>query len=379
MTTLPISQSVVSDEVLPPLEAGLTITDRETLAHLLRSGMGENTLRATRSDLAYLETWSMACDGLPLCWPPSREIVLRFIAHHLWDPDQKQVAPEHGMPAHVRTSLEMGGYLRSKGPHAPSTVERRLSTWKTLCKWHNVEHPFGEPEITRVFRAAVRASGHSRGRKSRKAVDINLMYELLDHLDQRCGMIPDVDAEVDAIRLRALRDRALLAVMFASGGRRRSEVSNLMHGQILRMDPLTATRDWPDGIPCMGLRLHRTKTANDGNVYLSGRAVVALQQWCEVIEKGPVFRRIDRWGLIHEYGISSNSVNTVLKKRLKEIGREPADFSAHGIRAGYITSALKAGIPAPEIMQQTLHRSLNTLMGYFNDELQRQGRAAHLL
>jgi integrase len=72
-------------------------------------------------------------------------------------------------------------------------------------------------------------------------------------------------------------------------------------------------------------------------------------------------------------------VNEVLKKRLVEIGYDRAEFSAHGVRAGYITSALKAGIPAPEVMEQTLHRSLDTLMGYFKDEAQREGRAARLL
>ncbi len=61
------------------------------------------------------------------------------------------------------------------------------------------------------------------------------------------------------------------------------------------------------------------------------------------------------------------------------MGLDPRDFSAHGVRAGYITSALKAGIPAPEIMEQTLHRSLDTLLGYFNDEQQRNSRANRLL
>jgi len=366
------------------LDAALTREDSETLAHLLRQGIGENTLRATRSDLAYLEAWSMACDGTPLPWPPTKQIALRFIAHHVWDEDQKAIDPAHGMPDHVRQSLEAGGYLRSSGPHAPATVERRISTWRSLCKWKSVDHPFTSPEVTKTFRAAVRAANRPRRRKSRKAVDIHLIEELLDHLDSRCGLVSDTEAEVEAIRLRALRDRALLAVMFASGGRRRSEISNLMHGQILRMEPLTAVKDWPDGIPSMGLRLGRTKTTDaseDETVFLSGRAVVALDEWCRASLRtsGPVFLRIDRWGKVFETSISPHSVNAVLKKRLAEIGCDPADFSAHGVRAGYITSALKAGIPAPEIMEQTLHRSLDTLMGYFKDELQRQGKAARLL
>ena len=53
----------------------------ETLSHLLKRGIEENTLRATRSYLAYLEAWSLAGEGEPLEWPPTKETVMRFIAH----------------------------------------------------------------------------------------------------------------------------------------------------------------------------------------------------------------------------------------------------------------------------------------------------------
>ncbi len=44
----------------------LTDDDVETLKHLAREGMGENTLRALASDLAYLEGWAKAATGSPL-------------------------------------------------------------------------------------------------------------------------------------------------------------------------------------------------------------------------------------------------------------------------------------------------------------------------
>jgi len=88
---------------------------------------------------------------------------------------------------------------------------------------------------------------------------------------------------------------------------------------------------------------------------------------------------VNRWGKNHETSISPHSVNAVLKKRLSEIGHDSADFSAHGVRAGYIPLALKARNPAPEIMEPTLHRSLDTLLGYFKEEQPRRGRAKRLL
>jgi integrase len=224
-----------------------------------------------------------------------------------------------------------------------------------------------------------------RGINEAVTVDIALIEELLDHLDLQIDSAESDNAEVAAQRLQAYRDRALLAVMFASGGRRRSEISELMWGQVYELEPIiTVDSEHPNGIPSMGLYLGRTKTTDVGEmatVFLSGRAVTALTDWQAAVSKvsGPVFRRISRWGHVYDTSISAHSVNAVLKKRLAEIGLDPVDFSAHGVRAGHITSALKAGIPAPEVMEQTLHRSLETLMGYFSDEQQRKGRAARLL
>jgi hypothetical protein len=61
----------------------LTDDDVETLKHLAREGMGENSLRALASDLAYLEAWADAAAGQPLPWPATEALALKFVAHHL--------------------------------------------------------------------------------------------------------------------------------------------------------------------------------------------------------------------------------------------------------------------------------------------------------
>lgn len=212
-----------------------------------------------------------------------------------------------------------------------------------------------------------------------------MMERLLAHLSEQCVRGQFHEAEYEADRLRAFRDRALLAVMFGAGGRRRSEMSNLVVSQIKAMEPLEdETGEWPDGVPSLGLRLGRTKTTDvedDALVFLAGRPVKYLQAWLLTggIQEGGVFRRISRYGKIFDTPINGGSVNSVLKKRLAEIGEDPAGFSAHGVRAGYVTTALKAGIPAAEVMAQTKHKSVSVLLGYYKDEEQRQGRAARLL
>ena len=123
----------------------LTDDDVATLKHLAREGMGENSLRALASDLAYLEAWAQAATRTPLPWPAPEGLALKFVAHHLWDPAQREVDSAHGMPAEVATALTAAGALRVDGPHAPSTVKRRLASWGALHRWRGLEGPFASP------------------------------------------------------------------------------------------------------------------------------------------------------------------------------------------------------------------------------------------
>jgi hypothetical protein len=83
----------------------LTDQDVETLRHLVSEGMGENTLRALTSDLAYLQAWSIAATGASLSWPAPEAMLLKSVAHHIWDPTKRAADPDHGMPADVESSL----------------------------------------------------------------------------------------------------------------------------------------------------------------------------------------------------------------------------------------------------------------------------------
>ncbi|MGX5806378.1 integrase, partial [Bradyrhizobium sp. Arg314] len=79
------------DSVLPydrreVLAKILTDDDVETLRHLAREGMGDNSLRALASDLGYLEAWCLAATGFSLPWPAPEALLIKFVAHHLWDP-----------------------------------------------------------------------------------------------------------------------------------------------------------------------------------------------------------------------------------------------------------------------------------------------------
>ena len=350
----------------------LTNEDIETLRHLATEGMGANTLRALVSDLGYLEAWSMAATGEPLPWPAPEALLLKFVAHHLWSPAKKATDPNHGMPEHVRADLTSLGLLRSDAPHAPSTVQRRLASWSTLTRWRGLAGQFNAPGLKSALRLAVRASDRPRQRKSGRAVTSDVLKALL----KTCA----------TERLADVRDRALLLTAFASGGRRRSEIAGLRFDQLVHEDGVRKDPADPESplVPCLKIRLGRTKTTqsdSDSYVLMIGQPVDALMQWLERanIKEGPVFRRIDRWGHIEWRPLSPEAVNLIVKKRAALAGLDPALFSAHGLRSGYLTETARQGIPLPEAMQQSQHRSVTQAARYYNDAERTMGKAARLI
>ena len=356
-------------EVLAEL---LTDEDVETLRHLAKAGIGENSLRALASDLGYLEAWSVAATGRPLPWPAPEALLIKFVAHHLWDPARRETDLAHGMPQEVTVTLQAQGLLRVDGPHAPSTVRRRLSSWSTLTGWRGLVGPFNAPGLRSAVKLAVRASARPRARKSKKAVTADILAAVL----KACG----------GDRLVDVRDRALLLVAFASGGRRRSEMSSLRLEQLIDADPVPADPKDPDGskLPCTKIQLGRTKTTEadqDAVVLLVGRPVVALRDWLHqaAIAEGAIFRGIDRWGQLDRKALTPQAVNLILKRRIAEAGLDAALFSAHGLRSGYLTETARRGIPLPEAMQQSQHRSVQQASRYYNETERQLGRAARLI
>ncbi|WP_237684366.1 tyrosine-type recombinase/integrase, partial [Pseudaminobacter soli (ex Zhang et al. 2022)] len=187
-------------------------------------------------------------------------------------------------------------------------------------------------------------------------------------------------------RLVDLRDRALLLAAFASGGRRRSEIAGLRVAQLVEEPPVPADPKHPDGprLPCLTIRLGRTKTTasdTDASVLLVGRPVLALKAWMARagISDGAVFRGIDRWGHLERRALTPQAVNLIVKRRAAQAGLDPAAFSAHGLRSGYLTETARRGIPLPEAMQQSQHRSLQQAASYYNEAERTLGQAARLI
>jgi integrase len=349
----------------------LTDSDIQTLKHLAAKGMGANTLRALTSDLGYLEAWAEAATEAPLPWPAPPGLILKFIAHHLWDPAEREQDDNHGMPEPIQTGLRGLGILKTNGPHAPSTVRRRLASWGTLHGWKGLPAHLKDPAVTSALKLALRASRRPCRRKSARAVTL----DILDRLVATCPPTTLID----------IRDKALLYTAFASGGRRRSEVAALQVAQLrpeppVPVDPEDGNSGW---LPCLSIRLGATKTENaeaETRVLLIGKPVDALNVWLQTarITEGPVFRGLGPWGQLQARPLTPKAVNDIIKRRCRLARLDPADFSAHGLRSGYITEAASQGVSLLETMQQSTHRSVQQVAKYFNEARRTKTRAARL-
>ena len=155
---------------------------------------------------------------------------------------------------------------------------------------------------------------------------------------------------------------------------------------LVERPPIPADRSAPQGpkLPVLALKLGRTKTASrddDECALAVGRPVEALKAWLEAagISSGPVFRRIDRWGAVGDSALDGQSVNAIVKRRCVLAGLDPADYSAHGLRSGYLTEAARRGVPLPEAMRQSRHRSVQQAAAYYNEVEIEGGRSARLV
>jgi len=338
---LPPSSSPEDAAALPEdLEAALVA--------LLRAGTPEATLRAYESDLGYLAAWKLARLGEPLSWPESEQVALLFLLDHT-RPDAEGRA--------AAAALAAAGLRRGTAPPAAATLDRRVASWSSFHRMRGLASPFARPRLraarAKARKAAPRPRPHSQNPITREVLEALLA-------------VPDPT-------LRGLRDRALLLTAWASGGRRRSEVTGLRLEDVDRGDP-----------DCLWITLRGTKTtraAETPRLPLKGRAARLLEAWIEAIEPetGPhsgkaaayghpaLFRPISKADRPLPRVLAADGLRVILRRRLVAAGY-PADFaSPHGLRAGFLTQAALDGVPLQAAMQLTLHRTPAQAQAYYQE------------
>ena len=216
------------------------------------------------------------------------------------------------------------------------TLARRLSAIKyqhhQIGEWSPTDHP----QVVATL-AGIRRRHIHRKKQARP------LY--LDDLSAAIGALDESP--------RGLRDAAVLLVGWW-GAFRRSELVSL------NTDDL---EDNPQGIV---VSLRRSKTDQDAQ----GRLVPlhyhpeplcpvrALRSWLTVAGiSGPVFRRVDRWGNIGDIRLDAPIVARIVKTAAESLGFDPTGFSAHSLRAGFVSECDRRGINSSAVRLVTGHKS----------------------
>jgi integrase len=172
--------------------------------------------------------------------------------------------------------------------------------------------------------------------------------------------------------LIGIRDRALLLFSWASGGRRRSEVTRAVMEHLTAVDANTYF-----------YRLVHSKTDQAGSAHnadkpILGVAAHALTAWLQAsgVTKEAIFRRIR--GAVAAEPLEPQAVRAIVKRRAALAGLT-GDFSAHSLRSGFMTEAGRQRVPLGEAMALTGHRSVQTAMRYFQSGSVQHTRAANFL
>ena len=331
---------------IPFSPPALSDADESALTDLYIRGTPKNTLRAYERDLLYITAWKRAAFGAALTWPESEKVALRFVLDHARD--LSDAPPDD--PARATAEALIGAGLRkSLSCPAPATLDRRIASWRAFHRMKNLASPFEAPLLRQARQKAKRAAARPPAPKSAHPITREVLEAMLATCDHS---------------LRGIRDRAVLMLAWASGGRRRSEISSLMRGDVSLKDFADQGLIWLD--------LLATKTTTPGatpRLVLKGRAADALALWIETapIEDGPLFRPVTINDDPLARPLSPDGIYMIVKKRLALAGY-PEDFaSPHGLRSGFLTQAALDGAPIQAAMRLSLHRSLAQAQRYYDD------------
>ena len=305
-----LNENSISDETdMSAVSANDLAHGAEAVAFYVEQSLSENTRRAYRSDRAHFEQWAGPVPA-----------------------SEKSIA----------------GYLATYADElAASTLTRRLAA---IAHAH-VTDGYSDPTKGPLVRATLRGIRRTRGTGVSGAKPLRVA-----ELHTIIATMPDAT--------RDKRDKALLALAFA-GGLRRSELV------AFNCEDVSVTSQG------MIVQLRRSKTDQTG----SGRAVAIpfgssnfcpvrmFQDWLSAanIQTGAVFRRVDRCHRVLPQRLTGDAVSTIVKQRLNAAGIDPTGYSAHSLRAGFVTSAAEAGVPLWQIRRQTGHNSDAMAAHYIRD------------
>ncbi|CAN7746997.1 site-specific integrase [Variovorax sp. LjRoot84] len=341
--------------------ARLAQTTEDAARALLREGESANTRASYASAMRYWCAWYAARYGQALRMPVPVPVAIQFIVDHA---ARKADAGSGAglltglvteLPPDIDQALVANGYKTRLGAPALNTLVHRIAVLSKAHQLAEEPNPCADP-LVRELLAQTRRAYAKRGARPRKQRALTK-----DPLQAVLATCDDT--------LRGKRDRALLLFAWATGGRRRSEVASATLENLQRIGGESAKSYL--------YTLAHSKTNQAGAQRpedvkpLVGSAAQAMQAWLAVlnekgIKEGALFRRIRKGGHLGE-PLAPAAVRDIVKERCAVAGVE-GSFSAHSLRAGFVTEAGRQNMSLPETMAMTGHHSVATVMGYFRAE-----------
>lgn len=328
---------------------------RKAAEEILIAGEAENTRKAYRSAMRYWCAWFQARYGTALTLPVPVPVVVQFIVDHTARLKAGELISE--LPADVDAKLVEAGFKAALGPLKMATVTHRLYVLSKLHQLRRATNPCEDPEVRHLIAQAKRAAVKRGETPAKKTAATREPLE---------AMLATCDDSLEGVR-----DRALLLFAWASGGRRRSEVTSATVDQIRKVSE-----------DLYLFALHRSKTNQAGNASadkpVRGRAAEALQVWLDRsgVTEGTLFRRL--WKGKVGPALAPAAVGSIVKRRAALAGIE-GEWAGHSLRSGFVTEAGRKKVPLGDIMALTEHRQAATVMGYYRSGELFESEVANLL
>lgn len=309
------------------LAAELPLTEDE--ASYVEAARAPNTLRGYRSDWSEFTAWCTRHRLEPL--PAGAATISGYLT------ELARAGAKVGTMSRRLSAIRFAHQLRDLPD--PTTGARVVAVWEGIRRTHGAPPDQAAPLMPPQLLDILNACPTTRTWKTRPAE-------------------PD---------LAGLRDRALLLVGFFAA-LRRSELAALTVDQF---------GEHPKGLV---LALPRSKTNQHGieaELVVLPRAghparcpVTALTTWLRAaaITDGAVLRPISKGNRALRRRLHPESINDLVQAAVHRVDPDATGYSAHSLRAGFVTFAHLRGVSDRAIAHQTQHRSLATVGTYVRIE-----------
>ena len=317
----------------------------ETTRQVSRNKRSANTLNGYASDWEDFSAW---CNEHSLtALPASPHVVASYIADRA-----------------VNNWIGVSG--KSKKPTAkpplklPTLLHR---VWGIRFKHKENGYPF-DASATEIADAL---DALRRGNTAKEERKTPLLLEDIRAISEQLTAIIN-DKESNPIKARtAIRDRCIFVLGFVTA-MRRAEIS------ALKMEDIAFVEQGAE------IHIRQSKTGQRELVVPYGSnpltcPIRCLKAWLleSGITEGALFSPINRHGHIGQNALTGYSIARIIQNHphikakiasAKKTKEAVPSFAGHSLRAGFVTTAIKSGVPEDLIMAQTGHKKRDTLDKY---------------